>query len=67
MWETLRKEEIFKLLKTDRRSGITKEQVIERRQKYGGNKLEDKPKETMFIKFINIIQSYEEGAPVCKY
>ena len=27
MWETLRKEEIFKLLKTDRRSGITKEQV----------------------------------------
>ncbi len=24
MWETLRKEEIFKLLKTDRRSGITK-------------------------------------------
>ena len=52
MWETLRKEEIFKLLKTDRRSGITKEQVIERRQKYGGNKLEDKPKETMFIKFI---------------
>ena len=35
MWETLRKEEIFKLLKTDRRSGITKEQVIERRQKYG--------------------------------
>lgn len=52
MWETLRKEEILKLLKTDRRSGITKEQVIERRQKYGGNKLEDKPKETMFIKFI---------------
>ena len=52
MWETLRKEEIFKLLKTDRKKGLTKDEVIRQKQKYGANKLQDKPKESIFIKFI---------------
>ena len=52
MWETLRKEEIFKLLKTDRKKGLAKDEVISRKQKYGSNKLEDKPKETLVVKFI---------------
>ncbi|MFQ8988030.1 MAG: cation-transporting P-type ATPase [Intestinibacter sp.] len=62
MWETLRKEEIFKLLKTDRRSGITKRQVIERRQKYGGNKLKTSQKKQCYkiykaIQYILILAS----------
>lgn len=52
MWETLRKEEVLKSLKTDKRNGLTNEDVIFRKQKYGNNKLEDKPKETLFMKFI---------------
>ena len=52
MWETLRKEEIFKLLKTDRKKGLAKDEVILRKQKYGSNKLEDKPKESLVVKFV---------------
>lgn len=52
MWETLRKEEVLKKLETDRRNGLSKEEVKQRQQKYGKNKLKDKPKESIFIKFI---------------
>lgn len=52
MWETLRKEEVFKLLNTDRKRGLTKEEVNLRKQKYGKNKLEDNKKETILVKFI---------------
>lgn len=52
MWETFRKEEVLQSFKTDRKRGLTNEEVNSRRQKYGANKLEDKPKETLFIKFI---------------
>ena len=52
MWETLRKEEVFKLLNTDRKKGLTKEEVNLRKQKYGKNKLEDNKKETILVKFI---------------
>lgn len=52
MWETLRKEEIIKTLKTDKKYGITEEEAEERTKKYGANKLQDKPKETLLVKFI---------------
>ncbi len=52
MWETLRKEETLRTLRTNRKSGLTKEEVVFRQQKYGKNKLKDKPKETLLVKFI---------------
>ena len=52
MWETFRKEEVLKELKTNKKTGLTKEEVLSRRQKYGENKLKDKPKESLVIKFI---------------
>ena len=52
MWETLRREEVIKLLKTDRKNGITEEECKERERKYGINQLKDKPKETLLVKFI---------------
>ena len=52
MWETLRKEEVLKMLDTSRKSGLTKEEIANRRQKYGENKLDDKPKESLVVKFI---------------
>lgn len=52
MWETLRKEEVLKKLNTNRKTGLKVEEVNARKQKYGKNKLEDKPKETLLVKFI---------------
>ena len=52
MWETLRKEEVLKKLGTDIRQGITKEEASKRQQKYGKNRLKDKPKESLLVRFI---------------
>lgn len=52
MWETLRKEEVLKELQTDIRHGLSQEEAKRRQQKYGKNKLKDKPKESIIIKFI---------------
>lgn len=52
MWETLRKEEVLKKLQTDRKEGLTQEEAKKRQQEYGKNKLKDKPKESIFMKFI---------------
>ena len=51
MWETFRKEEVLKKLKTNLRTGLS-EEVVFRRSKYGKNKLEEKKKETLMIKFF---------------
>lgn len=52
MWETFRKEEVLKKLKTNLRTGLSKEEVVFRRSKYGKNKLEEKKKETLIVKFF---------------
>ena len=54
MWETLRKEEVLKALNSNRKNGLNKEDIYLRKQKYGKNKLQDKPKETLLVKFIYI-------------
>ena len=52
MWETLRKEEVVRELKTNIRGGLNEEEVVFRRSKYGKNKLDDKPKESLLVKFL---------------
>ena len=52
MWETLRKEEVLKELKTSLKNGLNEEEVVFRKDKYGKNKISDKPKESFFIKFV---------------
>lgn len=52
MWETLRKEEVLKELETDFRHGLSQEEAKKRREKYGKNKLKDKPKESLIVKFM---------------
>ena len=52
MWETLRKEEVIRELKTDKKEGLNYEEVKIRQLKYGKNKLKDKPKESILTKFI---------------
>lgn len=58
MWETLRKEEVLKNLKTNRREGLSKEEVKFRQEKYGQNLLSEKNKETIFKKFIKQFQDF---------
>ncbi len=52
MWQTLKKDEVLRQLGTDENQGLTKKEVEERQEKYGKNKLEEKKKESIFIKFI---------------
>ena len=52
MWETLRKEEVIRNFKTNFKNGLNEEEVVFRRSKYGKNKLDDKPKESLLVKFL---------------
>ena len=52
MWETLRKEEILKRLGVDSKYGLSQEEAKRRQEKYGKNKLKDKPKEGILVRFI---------------
>ena len=52
MWQTLEKNDVIRRLNTKEREGLTEEEVKVRQAKYGKNKLKDKKKESIIIKFI---------------
>lgn len=52
MWHTLEKRDVLNKLNTNEVSGLLDNEVLERKVKYGENKLKDKPKESLFIRFI---------------
>ena len=52
MWQTLEKNDVIRRLNTKEREGLTEEEVKIRQEKYGENKLKDKKKESIIIKFI---------------
>lgn len=52
MWQTLRKEDVLRNLRTDCKNGLTQEEIKAKQQKYGKNKLQDQPKESILVKFI---------------
>lgn len=52
MWQTLRKDEVLSKLSTDDNLGLSENEVRRRQEKYGKNKLRDKPKETLVKKFF---------------
>ena len=52
MWQTLEKNDVIRRLNTKEREGLTEEEVKIRQSKYGKNKLKDKKKESIIIKFI---------------
>ena len=52
MWETLRKDEVITKLNTSEEQGLEEQEVKARIEKYGRNKIKDKPKESIIIKFI---------------
>ena len=52
MWQTLNLSELKHKLKTNYQYGLTADDVSRRFQEYGENKLDDKPKESLIIKFF---------------
>ena len=52
MWQTLKKEEVLRQLGTNEKQGLSEDDVRRRQEKYGKNKLDEKRKESFFIKFI---------------
>ena len=52
MWSTINKDEIIRNLRTNIKTGLTKREVTIRQEQYGKNKLKEKTKENIFIRFI---------------
>ena len=52
MWHSLNLSEVKQKLRTNYQYGLTNEEVEKRYSRYGPNTLEDKPKESIAIKFI---------------
>ena len=52
MWHTLDLSDLVRKLRSNINYGITNEEAKERLEKYGKNKIEDKKKENIFMKFI---------------
>lgn len=52
MWQTLRKEEVLKNLVTNEKIGLLEGEIKKRQEQYGKNKLKEKKKESIFIKFM---------------
>lgn len=52
MWHSSSVEEVFKKLKTNINIGLSEEEAQKRFERYGPNNLEEKKKESIFVKFI---------------
>lgn len=52
MWHTKSTAEVEKTLKTNTRKGLSDEEIKKRKEQYGINKLKEKKKENLFIRFI---------------
>lgn len=52
MWHTLRKEDVLKILVTNEKTGLSEKEVLKRQEKDGKNKLQEKKKESLIIKFL---------------
>ncbi len=58
MWQTLTIEEIRNKLKINIEKGLTQEEVIRRREKYGKNELVEKKKTSIIVKFFNQFKDF---------
>ena len=52
MWQTMRKDEVLKKLDTNEKLGLSEEEVLKRRKENGNNVLQEKKKESIFVKFF---------------
>ena len=52
MWQTLKINEVESKLKTNLKEGLAREEAQNRKKEYGENKLKERQKENIFIRFI---------------
>ena len=52
MWQTMRKDEVLEKLDTNEKLGLSEQEVLKRRKEYGNNVLQEKKKESIFVKFF---------------
>lgn len=52
MWHNLKTKEVENALKTSSKNGLEEEEVTRRQEKYGANKLDERKKESIIVKFI---------------
>ena len=52
MWQTLDKNDVIRRLNTNEKEGLNEKEENIRKEKYGKNKLKDKKKESLIIKFL---------------
>ena len=52
MWHMLKTEEVVSRLQTSTKMGLADNEITIRKEKYGANKLQEKKKENIVIKFI---------------
>ena len=58
MWQTLTIDEIQRKLRTNIERGLSQEEVIRRREKYGKNELVEKKKTSIIVKFFNQFKDF---------
>lgn len=58
MWYTLTIKEIIRKLRTNIEIGLTEEEVIKRREKYGKNEITEKKKTSIIVKFLNQFKDF---------
>jgi len=58
LWYKKKPEEVMDILKVDPKMGLSEEEVITRREKYGSNELEGKKSITLFQRFINQFKNF---------
>lgn len=58
MWQTLNKYEVERKLRTSISKGLSKEEAESRKNKHGPNKLEEKKKENLFMRFLKQFQDF---------
>ena len=57
-WFNLTIEETAKDLETDLEKGLSSEEVVQRREKYGSNELKAKKKKSLFVKFLEQFKDF---------
>lgn len=58
MWHTLNIDEVEKKLRTNIKKGLTNEEVLRRKEKYGNNELVEKKKTSILVKFFNQFKDF---------
>ena len=58
MWQSFNIHEIERKFRTNINQGLTKDEAIKRQSEYGENKLKDRKKENIFIKFLKQFNDY---------